>query len=72
MSVSSELSELDRNERRARNRFVALFVVVSAMALLVLVSGIVQIIYPDLGIPFIWVAFPVGPQGPPMGPPPIL
>ncbi len=72
MSVSSEPSELGRGERRARNRFVALFVVVSILALLVLVSGIMSMVYPDSGIPFFWMAFPVGPQGPPMGPPPVL
>lgn len=66
MSVNTEPSDLDRSERRARNRFVALFVVVSILALCVLVSGIMQIVYPDSGIPFFWMAFPVGPQGPPI------
>ncbi|MDT8376521.1 MAG: hypothetical protein RQ867_07245 [Mariprofundaceae bacterium] len=66
MSVSSEPSELDRSERRARNRLIALFVGVSVLALVVLVTGMLAMIYPDSGIPFFWVAFPVGPQGAPI------
>lgn len=63
---NNEAPELDRREQRARNRFVALFVVVSALALVVLISGTLSMIYPDSGIPFFWMAFPVGPQGPPI------
>jgi cytochrome b561 len=66
MSVSSEVSELDRRERWARNGFVALFVGLIVTALVVLTCGILSIVYPDAGIPFFWMAFPVGPQPVPM------
>jgi len=66
MGMSTEVSELDRRERRARNRFIALFVVLAVFALVVLVSSVLSLIYPDSGIPFIWMAFQMGPQPPPI------
>jgi hypothetical protein len=66
MTVNSELSGLSCSERRARNRFVLLFVVLAVFATVVLVCGVLSIIYPDSGIPFIWMAFPVGPQPAPI------
>jgi len=66
MAGSIEESGLNRRERRARNRFVALFVVLAVIAAVVLVCGVLSFIYPDAGIPFIWVTFPVGPQPAPI------
>jgi fatty acid desaturase len=62
MSVGAGMSDLDRRERRARNRFIALFVALAVVALVVLVCGVLSFIYPDSGIPFFWMAFPIGPQ----------
>jgi len=62
----SELPELSPKERRARNRFVALFVVLATFAAIVLGCGVLSLIFPDSGIPFIWVAFPIGPQPAPI------
>jgi len=58
----SELPELSPKERRSRNWFVALFVFLAVSATVVLVCGILSRIYPDSGIPFIFMAFQIGPQ----------
>jgi len=58
----SELPELSPKERRSRNWFVALFVFLAVSAAVVLVCGILSRIYPDSGIPFIFMAFQIGPQ----------
>jgi len=65
MSVNTEvsdLSELSPSERRSRNWFVALFVFLAVSAAVVLICGVLSRIYPDSGIPFIFMAFQVGPQ----------
>jgi len=61
-----ELAELSPKERRSRNWLVALFVFLLVFAAVVLVCGVLSRIYPDSGIPFIWMAFPVGPQPAPI------
>jgi len=66
MDVVAELPELSPSERRARNRFVALFVVLAVLATIVLVCGVLSLIYPDAGIPFFWMVFPIGPQPAPI------
>ena len=66
MEAVTELPELSPRERRARNRFIALFVVLAVLAVVVLVCGVLSIIYPDAGIPFFWMAFPIGPQPAPI------
>jgi len=66
LSAGAGMSGLDRRERRARNRLAALFVALAAVALVILVCGVLSMIYPDAGIPFFWMAFPVGPQPPPI------
>jgi len=66
MIVGAEMPELSRQERRARNRFVALFVVLAVFATVVLVCGVLSLVFPDSGIPFIWMAFPIGPQPAPI------
>jgi len=58
----TELPELSPKERRSRNWLVALFVVLAVFASVVLVCGVLSRIYPDSGIPFIFMAFQVGPQ----------
>jgi len=66
MTAATEMSGLSPKERRARNRFVALFAILAVLAAVVLVCGVLSLVYPDLGIPFIWVAFPIGPQPAPI------
>ncbi len=61
MTTSNEMPGLNRRERNARNWFAVLFVFLSVSAAVVLVCGLLSLIYPNAGIPFIWVAFPVGP-----------
>jgi len=58
----SKLPELSPRERRSRNWFVALFVFLAVFATVVLVCGVLSRIYPDSGIPFIFMAFQIGPQ----------
>jgi len=62
----SELPELSRKERRSRNWMVALFVFLLVSAIFVLACGILSRVFPDSGIPFIWIAFPIGPQPAPI------
>jgi len=62
----SELPELSPKERRSRNWLVALFVFLAVFAAVVLVCGVLARIFPDSGIPFIFMAFQVGPQAPPI------
>jgi len=62
----SELPELSPRERRARNWLVALFAVLAIFAAIVLGCGLLSLIFPDSGIPFIWMAFPLGPQPAPI------
>jgi len=65
MSVNTEVSELPElspRERRSRNWFVALFVFLAVFAAVVLVCGVLSRVYPDSGIPFIFMAFQIGPQ----------
>jgi len=69
MTIASdipELAELSPKERRSRNWLVALFIFLLVFAAVVLVCGVLSRIYPDSGIPFIWMAFPVGPQPAPI------
>jgi len=48
------------------NRFTVLFAVIALLATTVLVLGIGSLIFPDAGIPFVWMAFPIGPQPVPL------
>ncbi|GMQ99369.1 MAG: hypothetical protein BMS9Abin18_0186 [Zetaproteobacteria bacterium] len=66
MTTATEMPELSAKERRSRNWLVALFVALAVFATVVLVCGVLSRIYPDSGIPFIWIAFPVGPQPAPI------
>jgi len=66
MTAATEMPELSPKERRARNWLVVLFVALAVFAAVVLVCGVLSRIYPDSGIPFIWIAFPVGPQAAPI------
>ncbi len=45
---------------------MVLLIVVSILALTVLVSGVMALVFPDSGFPFLWVAFPIGPQPAPI------
>jgi len=60
------VSVLGRGEHKKWNPYTVLFVVVAVLALVVLVTGIASLIFPDAGIPFLWIAFPIGPQPAPI------
>jgi hypothetical protein len=42
------------------------FIVVSALAAVYFVTSVLALIFPGHGIPFLWMAFPLGPQPPPL------
>jgi len=42
------------------------FIVFSILVGLYLVTGVLSVAFPESGIPFVWVAFPIGPQSPPV------
>jgi nitrate reductase NapE component len=58
----SELPELSPKERRARNWLVFLFVSLAVFASVILVCSVLSRIFPDSGIPFLFIAFQIGPQ----------
>jgi len=66
MTAATELPELSTKDRWRRNWFATLFVVLTVLAVVVVVCGVLSKFYPDSGIPLIWVAFPVGPQPAPI------
>lgn len=45
---------------------MVVFVVVSVIAGLYFFISVAALVFPDSGIPFMWAAFPIGPQGPPV------
>jgi len=51
---------------RRWNSLTVLFVVISILAATVFVLGIGALVFPDAGIPFIWMGFPIGPQPAPI------
>jgi len=62
----SALPELSPSERRSRNGLLALFIFLIVFATIVLACGVLSLVFPDAGIPFIWMAFPIGPQPVPL------
>jgi hypothetical protein len=42
------------------------FIVFSVLVGLYFVAGVLSLAFPESGIPFVWVAFPIGPQSPPV------
>jgi len=66
MGISIGMSETDSRDRKRRNPFVALFVILAVLAAIVLVSGVLSLVFPESGIPFLWVTFPIGPQPAPI------
>lgn len=52
----------DSGKGRKWNAMMVLFVTVSVLVSIMLVCGLASLIFPDLGIPFFFVAFPVAPQ----------
>ena len=63
MDKSIETGRVDRPER---NPAKIIFIIVSILAGLYFVTGVTALVFPDLGVPFVWMAFPVGPWGPPI------
>ena len=65
-SNRAEGSEINQEKRSKFNSMTAVFVIVSVLAATVFFSGLISIIFPESGIPFLWVVFPVGPQAAPI------
>jgi len=62
----TEQTELSPSERRSRNWLLALFIFLIVFATVVLLCGVLSLVFPDSGIPFLWMAFPIGPQPVPL------
>jgi len=62
----NDLPELSPGERRSRNWLAALFVFLVFFASVVLLCGVLSLVFPESGIPFLWMAFPIGPQPVPL------
>ena len=61
-----EGSEL-RQEKHSKINAVSVVVVsVCVLAAVVFFSGLISIIFPESGVPFLWMVFPVGPQAAPI------
>jgi len=45
---------------------MALFIFLIVFATVVLLCGVLSLVFPDSGIPFLWMAFPIGPQPVPL------
>ena len=65
-SNRAEGSEINQEKHSKFNSMTAVFVIVSVLAATVFFSGLISIIFPESGIPFLWVVFPVGPQAAPI------
>jgi len=46
--------------------FKIAFIVLCVFVGLYIVTNVLALVFPGLGIPFIWTAFPIGPQPPPI------
>lgn len=57
---------MNGHPRKRWNAMTLVFIAVSVLALLVLISGLMAFIFPESGFPMLWVAFPVGPQSAPI------
>ena len=62
----AEDSEDNQEKRKEFNPMTVVFVIVSLLAATVFFSGLISIIFPESGVPFLWVVFPVGPQAVPV------
>lgn len=51
---------------RERNMLRVFIISVFVLAGLYFVVGVMSLIFPELGIPMMWMAFPIGPAGPPI------
>lgn len=58
--------EVDQEPRSERNPMMVVFIIVSVIAGLYFVISVAALVFPNSGIPFMWAAFPIGPQGPPI------
>jgi hypothetical protein len=54
------------------NSMTLIFVVVTVVVTVHFVVSMAALIFPDLGLPFMWTAFPIAPQGPPISPESLL
>ncbi len=57
---------MDQKAQSGFNPMMLIFVVVTVVVSVHFVVSITALIFPDLGIPFMWTAFPIAPQGPPV------
>lgn len=58
--------KMSREPGAERNPWKAVFIGVAGLAFLYFVTGITALLFPDLGIPFVMMSFPLGPQPPPV------
>jgi len=66
--ISAGLPDLKKHkERKKWNPLTLLFIFICVTAFVMLVTDLAALIFPGLGIPFLWIAFPIGPQPPPVG-----
>lgn len=61
--TTHDISEMSLSRGvKSWNWFTVLFAVIAVLSSTVLVLGITSLVFPDAGIPLVWVAFPIGPQ----------
>ena len=64
----TESTETDKDAQSERNPVKIVFIVVAILASLIFITSVTALIFPESGIPFLWTAFPIAPQGPPISP----
>jgi hypothetical protein len=60
--------ETDKGAQSERNPVKIVFIVVAVLTSLYFITSMTALIFPESGIPFVWTAFPIAPQGPPISP----
>ena len=59
--------ETDHETWQERNMLRIVIILVFVLAALYFVVGMMAFMFPEWDIPMLWMAFPVGPAGPPTG-----
>ena len=68
----AETIEMDQETQSGFNPMMVIFVTVSVVVGVYFIVSMAAVFFPDLGIPFMWTAFPIAPQGPPISPESLL